>query len=100
MRECYRICAILQVVPVEMTPEVLNNHLLAVSQAKTQDRVIDTNVAGFVAVSSVNFEVFSVEACHLQVDTSRKVLTLLSPQPAPLASHLLLYSEVVWFDDK
>lgn len=91
----------LQVVPVEMTPEVLNNHLLAVSQAKTQDRIIDTNVAGFVAVSSVNSEVFfSVETCHLQVDTSRKVLTLLSPQSAPLASHLLLYSDVVWFDDK
>lgn len=98
--EYYRICTTSQVVPVDMTPEALNNHLLAVSQAKAQDRAIDTNVAGFVAVTAVNSEAFFVEVYRLQVDTNRKMLTLLSPQPAPLASNLLLYSDVVWFDDK
>ncbi|KRY66456.1 Protein CLP1 -like protein, partial [Trichinella pseudospiralis] len=74
----------LKIVPVTPSNELLN-HILAVSFCETaQDDILNTNVAGFIWVSEVSME--------------RKVLTVLSPQPTPLPSKILLYTEITFMD--
>ncbi len=56
------------------------NHLVAVSFAKNQDELLDSNIAGFV--------------CIVDSDEEKGKITVLSPQPKPLPDTLLLVSDV------
>lgn len=64
------------------------NHLLSVSfaqSAEDSNKVLESNVMGFVCVTGV--------------DTTRQMVTLLSPQPRPLPSNcILLLSDVQFMD--
>ncbi|CAF0776828.1 unnamed protein product [Brachionus calyciflorus] len=69
----------------------LINHLLAVSYADDVDgddksSIIETNIAGFLVVT--------------KVDQEKGTFTVLSPQPKPLPSNVLLVSEIQFVDLK
>uniref|UniRef100_A0A182PA03 Protein CLP1 homolog n=1 Tax=Anopheles epiroticus TaxID=199890 RepID=A0A182PA03_9DIPT len=73
-----------KLVAVQPGPHLLH-HILAVSFAEnTDENVIQTNVAGFICVTSVNME--------------KQVLTVLSPQPRPLPQTILLVSDLQFMD--
>lgn len=62
------------------------HHILALSFSTTvEEDVVRTSVAGFVCVTNV--------------DTSRQMLTLLSPQPKPLPETIYLMSDVQFMDN-
>lgn len=64
------------------------HNIFAISCATTEDdiqKAVSTNIFGFIAVT--------------KVDTERKILTVLSPQPRPLPKNsILLLSEVQFVD--
>lgn len=75
-----------KLLPVLPTADLVN-HLLAISQATTDDvsKATTTNIHGFVAVTNVNPE--------------RQVVTVLSPQPRPLPKNcILLISDIQFVD--
>jgi len=76
-----------KVVTVQPSMQILN-HLLSVSFAQSAEdsiKVIESNLLGYVCVTGV--------------DTTRQLITLLSPQPRPLPSNsILLLSDVQFMD--
>ena len=63
----------------------LSNHLLGVCfNTGTDDEVMGSNIAGFI--------------CVKKVDIENSLLTVLSPQPAPLPKTTLIYSEMTFAD--
>ncbi|XKL60133.1 hypothetical protein PGB90_001149 [Kerria lacca] len=75
---------LIKLVSIQPSPNILH-HVLSVSHATTADeKVIETNVAGFVCVTNV--------------DTERQILTILSPQPKPLPDACLILSDVQFVD--
>ena len=72
-------------VAVSLTPKELVHHLLAVSHAKDKDKLLDTNVAGFIVVTEVNMK--------------ESKISVLSPQDKPLPKDtLLLLSDIKYID--
>ncbi|CAG9859653.1 unnamed protein product [Phyllotreta striolata] len=71
---------------VLLTPNAgLLHHILGVSFSENEDDdILSSHVAGFVCVS--------------MVDTERQTITLLSPQPKPLPSNILILSELQFMD--
>ncbi|OZC07911.1 Pre-mRNA cleavage complex II protein Clp1 [Onchocerca flexuosa] len=75
-----------KVVPLEPTADLVH-HLVSLSMCTTVDQsVLTTNVMGFIVITAVDME--------------REKLTVLSPQPYPLPSKILILSEVTFIDDK
>ena len=73
-------------VAVSLTPEKLQNHVLAVTYAKDKDKLLETNVAGFIVVTEVNMK--------------ESKISVLSPQDKPLPKDtLLLLSDIKYIDD-
>ncbi|KAL4108168.1 hypothetical protein QTP88_018410 [Uroleucon formosanum] len=71
--------------PVTPGPNMMH-HVLALSfSTMVEEDVVRTSVAGFVCVTNV--------------DTSRQMLTLLSPQPKPLPETIYLMSDVQFMDN-
>jgi len=70
---------------LKVTPssEILHS-VLGVSHARTQEAVLETNLAGFVYVTEVNLE-------------KRKV-TLLAPCPGPLPGKYVLVGSLKWYE--
>lgn len=65
----------------------LVHHLVSLSMSSTiEQSVLTTNVIGFIVITAVDME--------------REKLTVLSPQPYPLPSKVLILSEVTFIDDK
>ncbi|VDK84001.1 unnamed protein product, partial [Onchocerca ochengi] len=74
------------VVPLEPTADLVH-HLASLSMCTTIDQsILSTNVMGFIVITAVDME--------------REKLTVLSPQPYPLPSKILILSEVTFIDDK
>ncbi|XP_022190368.2 protein CLP1 homolog [Nilaparvata lugens] len=73
-----------KLVAVQPGPNLLH-HLLAVSCASSAENVINTNVAGFICVTAV--------------DTVKRTLTILSPQPRPLPAKVLILSDIQFMDN-
>ncbi|VDN59708.1 unnamed protein product, partial [Dracunculus medinensis] len=75
-----------RVITVEPS-DVLTHHIAAVvNSTKSDQSVLTANVFGFIVITSV--------------DLTRKFYTVLSPQPHPLPSNILLLSDVTFLDDK
>ncbi|VBB28961.1 unnamed protein product [Acanthocheilonema viteae] len=75
-----------KVVTVEPSGDLVH-HLVSLSLCTTVDQsILTTNVMGFVVITAVDME--------------REKLTVLSPQPYPLPSKVLIVSEVTFIDDK
>ncbi|EJW80473.1 hypothetical protein WUBG_08617 [Wuchereria bancrofti] len=75
-----------KVVPIEPSEDLIH-HLVSLSMCTTIDQsVLTTNVMGFIVITAVDME--------------REKLTVLSPQPYPLPSKILILSEVTFIDDK
>lgn len=76
----------MKVITVEPS-DVLTHHIAAVvNSTKSDQSVLTANVFGFIVITSV--------------DLTRKFYTVLSPQPHPLPSNILLLSDVTFLDDK
>ena len=71
-------------VAVSLTPRELENHVLAVTYATDKDKLLETNVAGFIVVTEVNMK--------------ESKISVLSPQDKPLPSTLLLLSDIKYID--
>ncbi|KHN76592.1 Protein CLP1 -like protein [Toxocara canis] len=73
---------------VRMEPSsALIHHLVSVSPCSVLDQtVLTTNILGFLVITAVDME--------------KKQFTVLSPQPYPLPSKILILSEVTFVDDK
>ena len=69
---------------VSLTPRELENHVLAVTYAKEKERLLETNVAGFIVVTEVNVK--------------ESKISVLSPQDKPLPSTLLMLSDIKYID--
>ncbi|MCP9258141.1 Protein CLP1 [Dirofilaria immitis] len=75
-----------KVVPLEPTTDLMH-HLVSLSMCTTVDQsVLTTNVMGFIVITAIDME--------------QEKLTVLSPQPYPLPSKILIFSEVTFIDDK
>ncbi|XP_060845542.1 protein CLP1 homolog [Rhopalosiphum padi] len=70
--------------PVTPGPNMMH-HILALSFSTTVEDVVRTSATDFVCVTNV--------------DTSRQMLTLLSPQPKPLPETIYLMSDVQFMDN-
>jgi len=73
-----------KVVAVGLTPKDLLNHILAISFSHNKEELIVNNIIGFVVVTDVNVK--------------EGKISVLSPQPKPLPSTLLLLSDVKYID--
>jgi len=62
---------------------VLKNHLLGLSYANSKDELINGNIAGFI--------------CITNVDSNKKILTILSPQPELPPDCLFIVSDIQYF---
>jgi polyribonucleotide 5'-hydroxyl-kinase len=70
---------------VEVTPGPdLVHCVLGVSHAKTADVILESNLAGFLYVTDVNFE--------------KKKITCLAPCPGPLPGKILIMGALKWYE--
>ncbi|VDK17876.1 unnamed protein product [Anisakis simplex] len=75
-----------KVVRVELSTALIH-HILSLSHSSSLDQsVLTTNIMGFLVVTAV--------------DMDKHTFTVLSPQPYPLPSKILILSEITFVDDK